>query len=78
MLPTLIFSHLHVITDITEFLVFEISDNSYADQESVLTSLQSETQYVPSKYKEGIIFICSTLPRQEPGQCSWYSNWVIA
>jgi hypothetical protein len=30
------------------------------------------------KQRRHIIFVCSTLLRQEPGQCSWYSNWAIA
>jgi hypothetical protein len=78
MLPKLIYAHLHAVTDIMELHVFEISGNSYADPGSLLTGLQSETHYVSSKDKEGTIFLCSTLFRQEPGQRSWYSNWAIA
>ena len=74
MLPKLIYSHLHAVTVIMELFVFEISGNSYADPGSLLTDLQTETQNVPSKDEDGKIFLCSTLPRQEPGQRSWYSN----
>jgi hypothetical protein len=78
-LHKLIYSHLHALTDTKEPFVFEISSKSYADPGSLLTGLQSETNYVISKDKEGITFVrvCSTLLRQEPGQRGWYSNWTI-
>lgn len=56
-LPKLIYSHLHAVTDNMEFFfvfVFETSGNNYADPGSLLTGLQSEIQYVPPKNKEGI------------------------
>lgn len=78
MLPKLIYSQLHAVTDIMELFVSEISGNSYTDPGSLLTGLKSETQYIPSKDKEGIIFLRSTLLRQELGKRSWYSKWAIA
>jgi len=78
MLPKLIYSHLHAVTDIMEFFVFETSGISYADPEFLLTGLHQKHNMSRPKTESHIIFVRSTLLRQEPGQRSWYSNWATA
>ena len=49
MLPKLIYSHLHVITDILVHFVYEASGNNSADLGSLLTCLSSQHYAIRSR-----------------------------